>query len=381
MQLLGNAIGISDILQKRLCATRWEFDMHRWTEAGELPGATNPNNAYGSAMHHAIALTEEGYSDGEAIEGAVAEYDRWLDPDDIEDLAADLEKYHERDYSGVRTVASEQNMKVPLFRHDGEIIYYRFTLDRLYVRLNNPQSFLHIDYKSSKHKKSEEDVHKDPQLWSYNWAIHEMWPECEELAQVYDQFNFGAVPTRKNARQRAQIKDWLIKQVKAILEMEEVKPSFNVWCPWCPLMESCAEPRRAADFAQMRIEELAPEGHDIATLAGGDMETYLQDMYQFETVRKCIERYEESVKGVLRELPPERRQQLGWGMYPSSRDVWSPDALRRVYNAIGDDFFLLVKMTKTNIQRFYGGDKDAAGQVLQLAEKERASPRLSRLKS
>lgn len=368
-------------MQFRLCGVRWDFDMQRWTEAGERPGATNPNNAYGSAMHHAIALTEEGYDDAEAVEGAVAKYGRWLDPDDVEDLEADLVKYHERDYSGVRTVASEENMKVPLFRHNGEMIYYRFMLDRLYVRLNNAASFLHIDYKSSKHKKSDEEVHKDPQLWSYNWAIHEMWPECEDLAQVYDQFNFGSVPTRKSAKQREQIKGWLIKQVKAILEAEEVKPSFNEWCPWCPLMESCPEPRRAADFAQMRIEELVPDGSDIATLAGGDLPTYLQDMYQFETVRKTIERYEDAVKGVLRELPAERLQQLGWGLYPSSRDVWSADALHRVYNVIGDDFFLLVKMTKTNIQRFYGGDKDAAAQVLQLAEKERASPRLSRAKT
>lgn len=380
MLLPDNSIGVSDILQARLCGTRWEFDMQRWSAQGERPGATNPNNAYGSAMHHAIALSEEGFSDEEAIEGAVREYGRWLDPDDVEDLADDMEKYHERDYVGVRTVASEQNMKVPLFRHEGEQIYYRFTLDRLYVRVNNPTSFIHIDYKSSKHRKSDEEVHKDPQLWAYNWAIFEMWPECEDLHQVYDQFNFGSIPTRKNAQQREQIKKWLIQQVKAILAIEAPKPKFNEWCPWCPLMESCQEPRRAADFAQMRIEELAPPGVDLVTLVGGDLETYLQDMYQFETVRKTVERYEEAVKGVLRELPPERLQQLGWGKYPSSRDVWSPDALRRVYNLTGDTFFLLVKMTKTNIQRFYGTDKDGAGEVLQLAEKERQAPRLSRKK-
>jgi hypothetical protein len=381
VDLPGNAIGISDLLQSRECLARWEFDMHRWSDLGELPGATNPNNAYGSAVHMAIALTEEGLDDAEAIEGTVAKYGVWLEPEDLEELEQDLVKYHERDYAGVRTVASEENMKVPLFRHNGETIYYRFTLDRLYVRLNNPASFLHIDYKSSAHRKSDEEVHKDPQLWTYNWAIYEMWPECEELTQIYDQLNFGAIPTRKNQQQREGIKRWLITQVKALLEIEEVKPRFHQWCPWCPLMESCSEPRRASEFAQTRIEELSPDGADIASLAGADMETYLQDMYQFETVRKCIERFEDSVKGVLRELPEERRKQLGWGLYPSTRDMWSPDALRRVYNVIGDDFFLLVKMTKTNITRFFGKDKQAAEQVLQYAEKERASPRLSRLKS
>jgi hypothetical protein len=39
-----------------------------------------------------------------------------------------------------------------------------------------------------------------------------------------------------------------------------------------------------------------------------------------------------------------------------------------------------VKLTKTNISRFFGKDKAAAEQVMQFAEKERAAPRLSRLK-
>jgi len=355
--------------------------MKRWTEEGQAPESTNPNNAYGSAIHYAIALTEEGYTDAEAIDLTVEKFGRWIGPDEMEVLALDLETFHERDYVGVKTVASEDNLKVPLFVHNGVQIYYRFTLDRLYQRIDAPASFLHIDYKSSAHKQSDEEVHKNPQLWSYNWAIHEYWPECEDLHQSYDQLKFGVVPTRKNAEQRAQIKKWLITQVKAILKAEDVNPSFNQWCPWCPLMESCSEPKRTAEFAQTRIAELAPDGSDVSSLAAGDMETYLADMYLFETVRKCIERYEKSVKGVLRELPTERRQQLGWGLFPSSRDVWSAQALVEVYRELGPDFFLLVKMTKTNIQRFFGKDKAATDRVLRHSTKEDASPRLTKLKT
>lgn len=380
LQLPDNSIGISDILQFRLCRKRWDLDMQRWSDAGEAPESTNPNNAYGSAIHYAIALTEEGYTDSEAIDGAVEKYGRWLEPEDIETMEGDLETFHERDYADVRTVASEDNLKVPLFIHEGVQIYYRFMLDRLYQRINNPSAFLHIDYKSSKHKKSDEEVHKDPQLWSYNWAIYEHWPECEDLHQLYDQLRFGSVPTRKNDFQRAKIKDWLVRQVKAILEAEEITPSFNQWCPWCPIMESCSEPKRTAQFAQTRIEELAPSGSDVSSLAGADMETYLADLKEFETVAKCIKRYEESVKDVLRAMPRERMRQLGWGLFPSSRDTWSNVALQRVHEAVGEDFYLLVKMTKSNISRFFGRDKAAAERVLQFAEKEQATPRLTRLK-
>lgn len=355
--------------------------MRRWSEEGEAPEATNPNNVYGSAIHLAIATTEEGATDSEAIDVAMERYGSWLEPEDVDQLEEDLETYHERDYAGVRTVASEENVKVPLFVYEGRQIYYRFTLDRLYQRVNNPASFLHIDYKSSAHRKTDAQVHKDVQLWSYNWAIYEYWPEVEELWQFYDQLRYGKIPTRKNDVQREKIKRWLIRNVKIILDARDANPRFNQWCPWCPIMESCPEPKRTAEFAQARIAELAPEGADVSTLAAANIEGYVADLELFETVGKCIKRYEESVKDVLRQLSDDRRRELGFYLSPSSRTFWTADALRRVHEALGNDFYLLVKMTQTNIDRFYGDDKASKERVLQFAEKEKATPRLNRIKS
>jgi hypothetical protein len=383
MKLPGNAVGISDVIQFRDCPQRFEFDMRRWTEEGEAPEATNPNNVYGSAIHHAIAASEEGMSDGEAVQSAMDKYGSWLDPEDLELLIDDLATYHLRDYAGVKTVASEENIKVPLFEWEGETIYYRFTLDRLYVRLDNPTSFVHIDYKSSKHKKSEAEVHKDVQLWTYNFAIFEQWPEAESLLQIYDQLRFGSVPTRKNAAQRAQIRKWLVEQITTILRRDEIKPRFNQWCPWCPLLESCPEPRKTAEFARARIEALAPGGVDTASLLAepGLIDTYAEELEEVETTRKCLDRFEKSVKGVIRELPSEKRRELGFELSPSSRDVWTPQALRAVHEAIGDDFYLLIKMTKTKINEFYAKDAVAVSRVLDLAEKEAASQRLNRIRN
>jgi hypothetical protein len=380
MDLPNDSIGISDILQFRECRRRWGFDMQRWSEGGEAPEATNPNNVYGSAIHLAIAATEDGASDDEAIEAAVERYGGWLEPEDHDQLAEDLATYHQRDYQDVRTVGSEDNVRVPLFTHEGRTIYFRFTLDRLYQRIDRPDAFIHIDYKSSKHRKSDEEVHQDLQLWAYNFAIHEFWPECEDLYQLYDQLRYGRVPTRKNDEQRAKIKQWLITQIKVILGAEDMAPKFNQWCPWCPIMESCTEPKRVSEFAQARIAALAPEGADLTALAGADIETYVEDLETFETVRKCIKRYEETVKDVIRALPEQRRRELGFGLFPAAQDVWSPAALQAVQAAVGDDFFLLVKMTKSNITRFYGKDKAAADVVLQQATKESQNPRLRRLK-
>lgn len=353
--------------------------MRRWTEKGGAPGSTNPNNAYGSAIHLAISVSEETGNDQEAIDAAVAEYGAFLEPEDVEQLEEDLDIYHARDYSGVETVASEDNLRVPLMEHNGETIYYRFTLDRLYRIINNPTAFIHLDYKSSAHRKSDKDVHRDPQLWTYNWAIYEMWPEVEDLTQIYDQLRFGSIPTRKNDSQREKIKRWLVSQVTAILNADHVDPSFNQWCPWCPIMVDCSEPKRTAEFAKTRIAELAPDGTDVANLAAQDIDTYVDPLYEFETVRKCIERYEEAVKGVIRELPQERRRELGFGLFPAAKDVWSVEGLRLAHSEVGDDFYHLVGMTKTRIKSLYGSDKEKAGLVLQHAEKEQQNPRLKRL--
>lgn len=381
MVLPNDSIGISDILQFRECRQRWDFDMQRWSEEGAAPEATNPNNVYGSAIHLAIAVTEEGASDEVAIGSAMEEYGGWLDPEDQEQLAEDLVIYHERDYAGVETVGSEDNLRVPLFEWEGRTIYFRFTLDRLYRRIDNPNSFIHIDYKSSAHRKSDAEVHGDLQLWAYNFAIHEWWPEVEDLYQLYDQLKFGRVPTRKNEDQRAEIKRWLTSQVKVILETEDTHPKFNQWCPWCPLMESCSEPKRVSEWARTRIAELAPEGADVTGLAAADLESYVGPLDDFETVRKCIKRYEESVKDVIRQLPDQRRRELGFYLSPSSKDEFDREARIAVHRTTGDDFYDLIGITKSAVERFYGKDKAAQDAVLYHARKVPMNPRLRRTKS
>src|SRR3954469_25000723 len=203
MKLPGNAIGPTDIQQYRDCPRRFEFGMQRHTDAGEHPEAQSSSTAYGSAVHEAIAFAEaEAALDDPAIQRAFDLYAKWLEPEDLERLRRDLATYRERDYAGARTVAVEEELRVPLFEHDGETIYLRTRIDRLYQRLDNPAVFIHVDYKSSRWPRSQQEVHEDRQLWLTNYIVHEVWPECETLVQAYDQLNFGVITTRKTDEQR-----------------------------------------------------------------------------------------------------------------------------------------------------------------------------------
>lgn len=357
MKLPGNAIGPTDIASYRDCPRRFEFGMRRHTEAGEHPEAQGPNTAYGSAVHEMIAFVEtHDFDDEAAIQRAFDLYAKWLEPADLELLREDLETYHEREPVGVRTVAVETEIRVPMFERDGETIYFRTRIDRLYQRLDNPGVFIHVDYKSSKHRKTPEEVHADTQLWSTNWAVHEHWPECEQLVQVYDQLRFGPEPTRKTPAQRETIHDWLVKQATAILNDTELAPKKNQWCPWCPLMESCPVVQESTEFALATIAVLAPERKEgrkkVIDLDPAKFEEYVAQLEDVAHAMKVLDRFDSSVKGVIRTMPAERRAELGYRLTERSEDVWPPEAVEAVRAVVGDEaFYRAVKITKSALER------------------------------
>lgn len=388
MKLPGNAIGISDINAWRECPQRMSFQMKRWSEEGEPPEAEGPNTAYGSAIHLAIdKIANDIASDEEAIQAAVNEFGKWLDPEALEMMADDLAVYRERDaqYKG-RMVCAEGEYKIPLMEWDGEVIYFRFKLDRLYQSIADPGVFFHVDYKSSKWRKTADEVHKDPQMWAYNLGIHEVFPECEDLRQIYDQLHYGEEPTRKSEEQRGEIKRWLVAQVTAILEDESegeampdlLEPKFNQWCPWCPLLASCKEPLRTSEFAVARLAALSPALEDGGSLDPDQIEEFVTEYERAGTARKALEKFEEAVKGILQDLPQANRAYFGYALNGRSRDSWTPAAMQQLHAMLGDEFYAVTKVTKSAVNEYLKGDPRKK-EVLALATKQGQKPGLERL--
>ncbi len=234
-----NQVGISDILNWRECPARMEHGMRRHVvlddgATDEPPGHTDWTNAYGSAVHGAIHLVEtEQLSNEAAVDRVWPEFAGYLDPGDLALLKEDLDAYRGDTPPGMELVVAEKDVRVPLFVHNGVQIFFRFKLDALYRSVVEPTVFYHRDYKSSKHRRTQQDVDKDLQMWSYNWGIFTLWVECESLLQSYEQLRFNNLVTSKNREQRQQVKEWLIRTVKAMLADEEMKPKQNMFCPWC----------------------------------------------------------------------------------------------------------------------------------------------------
>jgi hypothetical protein len=378
VKLPDNRVGISDINTYRDCPVRFEYALRRWTEGSEPPERKHPDIMYGSAIHHAISEAEAGLlTDEEAIQAAFDAYSQWLDPEDMSRLEQDLATYRERDYAGVRLIANETEVRVPLFQIGGETIYFRAKLDRVYERIDQPGQFIHIDYKSSKWAKTEKEVHEDPQMWAYNMAIFEWWPECENLLQVYDQLMYGAIPTRKSAQQREEIKRWLKRQVLAILGNDDPEPTFNQWCPYCPLLPDCPEPKRTAEFAAARLAALAPpeEGSSKLVLDPDLMEVYVRELPTLSTAKKAIEEFENKVKAALKDMREPVRAYHGFRLGKGrGRDMWTPEALRAAHEIMGDEFYALINMTKSRIKEYVGSDKELADELLALATRVSGEP-------
>lgn len=380
MKLPDDAVGPTDIQQYRDCPRRFAFGMRRHTKEGEHPEAQGVATAYGSAVHEAIAFAEKADADDEAAaQRAFDLYAKWLEPADLDRLRTDLATYRQRDYLGVRTVAVEQELRMPLFEYEGITIHLRTRIDRLYQELANPGRFIHVDYKSSMWPKSQAEIDEDIQLWITNLIVHNIWPECDGLEQIYDQLNFGRLPTRKNDHQRELIHQWAIHQITAILHDSEPKPKRNQWCPWCPILESCPIIPQLSEYAIAEIAALAPERKDgrktVVDLDPDLFEVYVEQLEDVELARKVLKRYDETIRDALREMPTSRREGFGYEVRGRAKTSFPPEALRAAHEVLGDDFYRVASLTQTAVQTL--GD-DRAETVLGMAVREDGTPMVKR---
>ncbi len=395
MKLPGDEIGISDIEQYRDCPQRMALGMRRHVELpdrfrlyegerDEAPEAESYPTAYGHATHAVIALVEEeSVSDEEAIDRVWPEFQHHLEPGDIDRLKSDLQVYRTRSQTGYRLLGVEIELRMPLFEHEGRMVYFRGRIDALYQRIDNPKIFLTRDYKSSRWPKSTQEVHNDRQQWSYNALVHYNYPECETLIQVYDQLRYGEIPTRKSQQQRSQIFRWLVLQVKAILGDDTLAPKQNQWCPYCPLVTDCRETHRSTNWWKAWLAASAPEvkdGRKIAVTLDADhvgLDFYVERLPDAKQTVKTLERFVEAVEGALKDLPEDRRRELGYELAKArSRSSYDATAMRRIHEMLGDDFYHLAGISKSGLSEFYGEDDARVAEISDMATSTQTAPSL-----
>lgn len=357
------SVGISDILARRECPRRAAYGARRHTgkgtqdHAAQTPESQSPGAAYGSMFHDCVEMIEDGFTEERATDLA---WDKWgalLEVEDMDRLSKDIGIYREREPLGVTTVLSEGEIRVPLTHTPAGVpIFFRGRIDRLY-QSSTLGWYDHVDYKTSKWTKTQTEVDEDLQMWAYNWAIHEYFPEVEHLEQHYDQFEGPPLTTRKNTEQRAQIRTFLEAEARNyFLPAEQLEdglpaPRFNQWCPWCPIMESCPIIHNLSDWALTRILELDPNlSVDDAPLGGDPLGEYIERYDEAQTASKVLDRYEKSVKSLIRELPESRQGALGFKVSQRRNAILSPTGRMALLDRLGEQqFMLLVKISQESL--------------------------------
>lgn len=378
--MLDLQVGISDLIADRDCPRRAAYGARRHVGQGEqdhqsgTPESQSPAAGYGSCLHDVIQLIEDGWTDEIAIEQAWSVWGPLLKPEDLDLLADDLAIYRQRDPQNVRTVLAEGEVRTFLCKlADGRPVYFRAKIDRLYERLDAPGQFIMEDYKTSKWEKTQEEVDEDPQMWSYNWVLHEVYPEIDSLDQVYDQFRYGQVHTSKSEKQRKQIKAWLTVQARNYFAREHDQadglpaPRFNKWCPYCSIIMDCAIIPKLSSWALSRIRLLGAELPVELEASTPQIDELLEPFVSVQTAVKTLQEYEKRVKELVREMPDQERGRLGFKTHTRSNTVFTAEALERMHAEMGASFYSLVRATKGRIEAI--GEDELREWALALGEK------------
>lgn len=381
MDLPNDSIGVSDLIDWQECARRMSYKMKRWGGKEPPEAAVNPTKLYGAAIHDAIDHMEKtACTPEEAVQHIMSNGHRWIDPEVISELIADLETHLGRDDPlDWQLVMNETEIRVPLMIHKGKQIYYRAKVDRLYRHRTIPGLYWLRDTKSTRWERNQKDVDEDKQMSAYDWSLRDYMPEIEQLRITYDQLRFGEVHSSRTDDDRRKIVRWLKMSATAVLDDEDygpddlLVPEFNNWCPYCPIMLGCPVVPNLTNYARAEIARIAPdvkEGRTVRADLDPDLfDVYVEQLPSVITAKGVLERFEKAVKARLMELPSAEREAYGFATTARNRDVFSAEALRAAHRLLGDSFYEVVSMSKEAVARAAGSDKDKLNLIIGMADR------------
>lgn len=151
-------------------------------------------------------------------------------------------------------------------------------------------------------------------------------------------------------------------------------------------MESCPVIGKLTDFSLARIAALQPDEAVLkqdrslskkvkaGTLDPARIDVYVTELEDAKRARQVLERFEGSVKDVLRDLPAERRGALGYELRGRTNSVFTAQAAAALHGSLGDRFYEVVKITKTGLEHNIVEDPDLLSWAIDLAEKADGTP-------
>lgn len=319
MRLPGNSLGVSDAEQFHLCPKKFFRSMLRHTrEEGapdhELIAHHSEILCFGSCVHDAallVARNPEIYLD-DAVDHAWRIWSPYLQPHHHAELRQDVQVIIDRSLEAVDTldlVTAEEDWKVPVFvgradggldEEEGEWYYYRFKIDALYRRKDDPSHYVIRDFKTTRRRRWQDDIDSDMQFTAYDFGVREaLGEEVQKVTIWYDQVKHGEVFSSRDQHDRIAFQEYIESTIKAVLDAptEEVMDTYklNQWCGWCPLLEGCGVVDHANDLALIEIAAMKGDMDDAP-----DIKPYIERYERSKLAVKALEEYNSRMSGWLK---------------------------------------------------------------------------------
>lgn len=102
-------------------------------------------------------------------------------------------------------------------------------------------SLLVVDYKTSRKAKTPLEAKDDIQLSMYDYLVSLVYPAADTIWLSLDYLRTGSIVTNRTPYERESFEKRLDSVWEAMgdLSMNDIKPTVNVYCPWCGYRHLC----------------------------------------------------------------------------------------------------------------------------------------------
>ena len=381
MRLPNNSLGVSDAKQFMECPKLFYRNMARHLRPEGAPDdsliAQNSEVlSYGSAVHDAALIVVKNpdvYLD-DAVDAAWAKWAPYLQPEHHAEMREDVKVVIDRTIEAqenLELVCAEEDWKFPVFvgrpqgdamldEEEGEWYYYRFRIDALYRRKDDPTHYIIRDFKTVRRERWQSDIDEDMQFTAYDYGVRQALGDgVENVTLWYDQLKFGEVFSSRTDSDRMKFEEYIQSTIKAVLDMpaEEVMDTFklNQFCGWCPLLTSCGVVDYANDLAAYEIGMMSKADPSKVP----DITPYIERYELSKKAVKALDEYNTRMSDFLKNNPGRH----GETIYVKSTVNTPKWDARDVYGIVGDQLLDNLPLVSKKAISEYLNDPDFSEQL------------------
>jgi len=306
----------------------------------------------GRAIHGAIELIEqEAVSLDEALSRS---WPAQLGPTGYDEALKHLLEFLSRPDDGTHTIASEIELKVPLFEHDGQTVYAGGIVDRVALDLSLPNLLYVDDYKTSARPLPRSVMETWFQGRHYAFLVREnadlFLPDHGRIPQIEARIVLTkhgySLPKRFTDYQLDVYREWLISLATQILGCDDPTPVLNPGCSYCDFQMECPAWLSLPGSGKALYERVA----------NANTEELIPLRVEAQKVESACKKIKEQIDVMARDrLEVDKVDELSVDNVTVGIDeAWRDEVvdLRAAHDLMGDEFYDLASLTKGAVEKW-----------------------------